>query len=107
VIIYGDGSQTRDFISVHDVARANLIAATQPGLRSGAANICTGRATSLLEVVGVFRQHYPAIAAPTHAAPRLGDIIHSRGAAEEAAAALGFHANVPVEDGLRELIHQG
>lgn len=107
VTIYGDGRQTRDFISVHDVARANVIAATRPDLRSGAANICTGRATSLLEVVAVFRQHYPAIAAPSHAAPRAGDIIHSRGAPEEAAAALGFQAAVPVEDGLRELIRQG
>ena len=104
VMIYGDGRQTRDFISVHDVARANLIAATRPGLGSGAANICTGRATSLLEVVAVFRQQYPAVAAPTHAAPRAGDIIHSRGAPEAAAAALGFTAAVAVEDGLRELI---
>src|ERR1700677_5049031 len=44
--IYGDGEQTRDFVSVHDVARANVIAATQKGLRSGVVNICTGRATS-------------------------------------------------------------
>ncbi len=107
VTIYGDGSQTRDFISVHDVARANLIAATRPDVRSGAANICTGRATSLLEVVAVFRQQYPEVAAPTHAAPRTGDIIHSRGAPDDAAAALGFRAAVSAEDGLRELIRTG
>ena len=40
--IHGDGQQTRDFISVHDIARANVIAATKPGIPSGAANICTG-----------------------------------------------------------------
>ncbi len=107
VTLYGDGAQTRDFISVHDVARANVLAATAPNLRSGAANICTGRATSLLEVVGVFRQEYPTLPAPVHAAPRSGDIIHSRGAPEEAATALGFRAAVGVEDGLRELIRQG
>ncbi len=107
VTVYGDGNQTRDFISVHDVARANVIAATRPDLRAGVANICTGRATSLLEVVAVFRQQYPAIAAPTHAAPRTGDIIHSRGAPEAAAIALGFKAAVAVEDGLRELIRHG
>jgi UDP-glucose 4-epimerase len=107
VTIYGDGGQTRDFISVHDVARANVLAATRPDLRSGAANICTGRATSLLEVIAVFRQQYPAVPPPTHAAPRAGDIIHSRGTPTEAAAALGFHAAVSVEDGLRELIRGG
>jgi len=105
VTIYGDGGQTRDFISVHDVARANVIAATKPNLRSGSANICTGRATSLLEITAVFRREYPATAAPVHAAPRGGDIVHSRGAPEEAAAALDFRAEVPVERALQELIH--
>src|SRR5262249_43505203 len=105
--IYGDGRQTRDFISVHDVARANVIATTAENIPSGAANICTGRATSLLDVVGVFRSHYPAVAAPSHAAARAGDIIHSRGAPEKAAEALGFRAKVSIEDGLKELIQTG
>ncbi|MBI5771296.1 MAG: NAD-dependent epimerase/dehydratase family protein [Verrucomicrobia bacterium] len=107
VTIYGDGRQTRDFISVHDVARANVIAATQPGIASGAANICTGRATSLLDVVKVFAQHYPHVAAPAHAESRPGDILHSRGTPEAAAAALGFGAEVSVETGLGELIRGG
>ena len=107
VTIYGDGGQTRDFISVHDVARANVLAATKPGISSGAANICTGRATSLLEVVAVFRRHYPEIPPPAHAAPRTGDIVHSRGAPEEATGALGFRSEVAVDAGLRELIRQG
>ena len=106
VTIHGDGRQTRDFISVHDVARANVIAAIRPGVASGVANICTGRATSLLEIVGVFRREYPDAAPPQHGAARAGDIVHSRGAPEEAAAALGFRAEVPVESGLQELIRK-
>ena len=104
VTIYGDGKQTRDFISVHDVARANVLAATAPGLTSGAANICSGRATSLLDVAAVFARHYPAVAAPAHGPPRAGDIIHSRGAPDLADAALGFRAQIAVETGLGELI---
>jgi UDP-glucose 4-epimerase len=104
VTIFGDGLQTRDFISVHDVARANALAATAPGIPSGIANICTGRATSLLDIVGVFRRHYPAAAAPAHAPARTGDILHSRGAPDLAAAELGFRAEVSVEAGLAELI---
>ncbi len=107
VTIYGDGGQTRDFISVHDVARANLIAATRPGIASGAANICTGRATSLLEIVQEFRRHYPAVPPPTHAASRTGDIVHSRGTPDAATAALDFRAGVSVADGLAELIRTG
>jgi UDP-glucose 4-epimerase len=107
VTIFGDGKQTRDFISVRDVARANAIAATKPGITSGVANICTGRATSLLEVIDVFHRHYPNVPPPTHAAARSGDIIHSLGAPDEAAAALGFRAQVSVADGLGELIRGG
>lgn len=107
ITIYGDGQQTRDFISVHDVARANVLAATRPGVSSGAANICTGRATSLLDVVSIFRRHYPAAAATAHAAPRTGDIIHSRGTPDTAAAELDFRAQVSVADGLAELIRTG
>jgi UDP-glucose 4-epimerase len=104
VTIFGDGQQTRDFISVHDVARANVIAATKPGIPSGVANICTGRATTLLQVVDVFRQHYPKAVATSHAAARGGDIVHSLGASDTAAAELGFRAEVSVETGLTELI---
>ncbi|WP_414664919.1 NAD-dependent epimerase/dehydratase family protein [Horticoccus sp. 23ND18S-11] len=107
VTIFGDGRQTRDFISVHDVARANVIAATKPGIDSGAANICTGRATTLNDVVGVFSRSYPAVPACTHAAARTGDIVHSLGASDAAAAALGFRAEVDVETGLQELIRLG
>lgn len=104
VTIYGDGKQTRDFISVHDVARANVIAATRPGIVSGAANICTGRATSLLDVVRVFAAHYPAVPAPSFAEARKGDIIHSLGRPVRAKEQLGFVAEVPVESALSELI---
>ncbi|MEX2044830.1 MAG: NAD-dependent epimerase/dehydratase family protein [Opitutus sp.] len=104
VTIYGDGRQTRDFISVHDVARANLLAATKPGISSGEANICTGRGTSLLEICRVFGRHYPKAPQPVHAAGRPGDIAHSVGAPDGAEAAIGFRASVSVADGLTELI---
>lgn len=104
ITIFGDGRQTRDFISVHDVARANLLAATQAGITSGVANICTGRAASLLRVVEVFRQHYPQSPAVTHAEARGGDIVHSLGSPDAAAAELGFQAKVTLEAGLAELI---
>lgn len=104
VTIYGDGQQTRDFISVRDVARANVIAATKPGIVSGSANICTGKATSLLDVVRVFASHYPAVLAPSFAEARTGDIVHSLGRPDRAKRELDFVAAVSVEDALGELI---
>ena len=105
VTIYGDGRQTRDFIAVRDVARANVLAATRPGLVSGAANICTGRATSLLDLAGIFSKHHPGVAAPVHRPARAGDIIHSLGDPSAAAAALGFTARLGVAEALAEMIN--
>lgn len=107
VTIFGDGQQTRDFISVHDVARANVRAATRAGLASSVVNICTGRATSLLDVARVFAAHYPQAGAPRHEPARAGDIVHSLGEATRAAAEMDFRADVPVADGLAELIRGG
>ena len=107
VTIFGDGQQTRDFISVHDVARANVLAATADGIKSGWANVCTGKATSLLEVAAIFAEHYPEAPAPILGEPRKGDIIHSRGQADLIAKELGFSAEVTVKDGLSELIRLG
>ena len=104
VTIYGDGSQTRDFIAVRDVARANATAATRPGLASGVANICTGRATSLLDLAGIFSASHPGVGAPVHRPARSGDILHSLGDPAAAAEALGFTARIGVAEGLAELI---
>lgn len=102
--IFGDGQQTRDFISVHDVARANVIAACSPGLTSGVTNICTGKATSLSELATILRKHAPSAPRPVHAAAREGDIRHSFGSPDRAKVELGFSPEVPLEQGLAELI---
>ncbi len=104
VTIFGDGRQTRDFIAVRDVARANVLAATRPDLASGVANICTGKATSLLDLAGIFSSHYPTVGAPVLRPARAGDIIHSLGDPTSAAAALGFTVRTSVADGLAELV---
>ena len=102
--IFGDGEQTRDFISVHDVARANVLAATAPDLASGIANVCTGRATSLNQLAATLRRILPDAPAALHAPARGGDIRHSLGQPQQAREDFGFSAEVSLEDGLRELV---
>ena len=102
--IYGDGEQTRDFISVRDVARANVIAATAPGLVSGVANICTGEATSLNRLAATLRTLIGNAPEVVYGAPKPGDIRHSRGSPEGAEAQLGFKAEVTLEAGLTDII---
>lgn len=98
--VFGDGAQTRDFINVQDVARMNVLAAnsTLPGFH--AFNVCTGKATSLLDIIDVLREHFPNVPETSFKESRAGDIIHSLGCPESARVKLGFHAQVPLHEGL-------
>jgi len=70
--IFGDGSQTRDFVYVGDVAQANLLAATAG--TSGVANIATGEEVSVNEIHRALAELTGYTAAPVHAAPREGEV---------------------------------
>jgi len=102
--IFGDGENTRDFVSVRDVARANVLAATSPNIASGIANICTGKPTSLNALAALLRADVPTSKAPVYGEPRAGDIKHSLGAPDRAHTELNFTAEVPLKKGLIELL---
>jgi UDP-glucose 4-epimerase len=104
VTVYGDGRQTRDFIAVSDVARANMLAATKPDLASGITNICTGQPVSLNEILAIFSAYFPSAPPPMYAPARLGDIVHSSGDPSRAQSELGFMAETRIEAGLSEFI---
>jgi UDP-glucose 4-epimerase len=99
--IFGDGEQTRDFVSVFDVARANVIAATHAGLTSGAVNICTGRPVSLNALWSQLAGRAATALRPDYAPARPGDIRHSCGSPNAAREVLGFEARIQLADGLR------
>ncbi len=107
VTVHGDGRQVRDFTHVSDVVRQLVAAMRQVSLRPGAmlANVCTGRGTSLLEllrILGTIHQHNPAI---TFGPPRPGDIRQSVGDPSRGAALLGRTA-ITLETGLAALAEQ-
>ncbi|HRX53997.1 MAG TPA: NAD-dependent epimerase/dehydratase family protein [Verrucomicrobiales bacterium] len=109
VTVFGDGRQSRDFIHVRDVARANALAATVPlELRTLVANVCTGRQQSLNEVLSVFGNLFPHAPAPRRETARRGEILHSCGDPAIAKRHLGFQARTTLDEGLRHLIdHSG
>jgi UDP-glucose 4-epimerase len=100
--ILGDGQQTRDFVSVFDVARANLLAATSGAVRSGAVNICTGTPTSLNELAKILRGAFPNSPDAEYGPPRAGDIRHSLGSPARAAEELGWKPEIALEPGLMQ-----
>ncbi|GIO12910.1 hypothetical protein J19TS2_24650 [Cohnella xylanilytica] len=72
--VFGDGTQTRDFIYVGDIADAVLRGATSDA--SGVMNLSTGRETSINELIGIVREFHP-IPEPEYRDPRPGDIGRS------------------------------
>ena len=100
--IFGDGEQTRDFISVHDVARANVIAATQPGLASGAVNICTGKPVTLNALWALVARGHSLNIPPQYGPDRAGDIRQSCGCPAAASAEMDFEARIGLAEGLRQ-----
>lgn len=105
VIVHGDGEQTRDFISVRDVAHANGTALTKAGVISGRYNACTGSAVSLNQVLAIYQKLFPNTPPAEYASARIGDIRHSLGDPGLLQNSLGFSAQIPFAQGLYELAH--
>jgi nucleoside-diphosphate-sugar epimerase len=103
ITIYGDGKQSRDFIFVKDVVRANLLAGASEAAGE-AFNICTGHETSLLDLLEEMSEVSPHQPRVRFDPPRPGDIYRSAGSPEKAAAALGFRAETSLSDGLAQTI---
>jgi UDP-glucose 4-epimerase len=107
VRIYGDGGQTRDFIHVRDIVAGLLAAGRAADVSAPVANLCTGRPTSVLDLARAVAELCDPdgrIAPPEHLAPRSGEIRHSVGAPERAAALLGVSATVGLKEGLADVI---
>ena len=95
--IFGDGTQTRDYVYVGDVARATVSALGQEG---GVFNIGTGREVSVLELYDLCRRTAGSSAEAEHAPARAGELQRSVLDPGLAAAQLGFAPMVQLEDGL-------
>ena len=102
-VLYGDGSQTRDFVYVRDVAEACL-AALATAAAEGAINVGTGRETAVGEVVGELVALHGAGLAAQRAPAREGEVSRSCLAVERAERLLGWRAHTALREGLRETL---
>lgn len=103
-LINGDGRQTMDFVFTDDIARANLLAAASD-IREGVFNIASGTETTLLELAQTLLRVMDSDQGVVHGPERAVNGVVRR-LADTAAArrALGFTAEVPLEEGLRQLV---
>jgi len=100
--VHGDGSQTRDFVHVRDVVRANLAAATTDSV-GRAFNVGTGESVSIASLANLVRDAAGG-AEVVHTDAREGDVDHSRADTTAARDLLGFEAGVGPEEGVRALL---
>ena len=101
VTIFGDGEQTRDFVNVRDVARANLLASEARGV-SGAFNVASATSITINRLVELMSEASGLRPEVVYGPPRKGDVRHSRADITAAHASLGFEPSVGLEEGLGE-----
>ncbi|NPC97948.1 NAD-dependent epimerase/dehydratase family protein [Nocardioides sp. zg-DK7169] len=103
-LIFGDGAQTMDFVHTRDVARANVLAAASP-VEEGVYNVASGTETSLLELAHALLRAMDSTLPVEHGPERaVNGVIRRLADTTAAAADLGFHSEVGLEEGLRELV---
>ena len=103
-IIYGDGQQSRDFVFVADVAKANLLAATVPEAAGGIFNVARGQSTTLLGLLTTLREILGQQIEPIHEEARVGDVRDSLADVSQARLRLRFEPEVSMTDGLRRSV---
>jgi UDP-glucose 4-epimerase len=96
--VFGDGKQTRDYVFVADVARANVLAAERRF--DGPLNVGTAVETDVLELYGHLARAAGVSRPAEHAAARLGEQKRSCIDPGAAAVAIGWRPEVKVADGL-------
>ena len=102
--IFGDGTDTMDFVHVHDIARANLLAARAP-VSDAVFNVGSGVETSLNELADALLRVMGSALRPRYAPPRKVNPVSRRLASVSAAdQSLGFRAEITLEEGLRSLV---
>ena len=103
-IIFGDGTQSRDFTYIDNVLAANLLAANAGEVHGEIVNIGCGEAADLNQMVTVFNEILGTDLDAVHEPPRPGDVKHSLADITAARDLLGYKPQVGFADGLRQTI---
>jgi UDP-N-acetylglucosamine 4-epimerase len=110
-VIFGDGSNSRDFCYIDNIVQANLLAATAKPEATGTVYNCgcNGR-TDLKELFAMIRDNLAkdipelATAEPVFEGPRSGDIAHSQASIEKISSTLGYAPTHQVAEGMAETV---
>jgi len=102
--IYGTGKQSRDFVYIDNIVEANILAASQKGLKCEVVNIGCGRADTILELVKVLNSLMNKSLKPIFDKPRPGDVLRTLSDISLAKKVLGYKTKIDLKEGLRRTI---
>jgi len=100
--IYGDGQQSRDFVFVKDVVRANILAATAMAANGQVINIGTGHTVTINQLWETISRLFEITIPPCYESRRPGDIRLSMADVGKAGRTLGFEPAYSFEEGIKE-----
>jgi dTDP-L-rhamnose 4-epimerase len=104
-MIFEDGSQMRDFVSVHDVVQANLLAMRSEGANGQALNIGSGQPITIREVAAILREELgKTTPIEITGKYRAGDIRHCYADISRARQVLGYSPRFGFRNGVSELV---
>lgn len=101
-LIFGNGMQTRDFVYVKDVAKANI--QVMEAKSQGVFNIASGRETSVNDLAAILLDLFNVKFEPEYYPERPGEVTRSVADISLARQALGYHPQFSLRDGLSETI---
>jgi UDP-glucose 4-epimerase len=104
--VYGDGSQTRDFVYVQDVVNAVCLALENADVSGEVFNIGTGKATTIQELAQTMLSITGVNLEISNLPPREGDIKHSYANISKANKLLGYNPQFMLNEGLTNLLSQ-
>ncbi|MEW6528807.1 MAG: NAD-dependent epimerase/dehydratase family protein [Candidatus Micrarchaeota archaeon] len=103
-VIYGDGTQSRDFIYVEDVVRANILA-MKSKLRFGIYNVGTGKTYSLNQLIDILNKKLGTKIRPCYVENKIKNYVQTTLAdTTKARNELSFNAEVTLEQGIENII---
>lgn len=103
ITVHGDGGQTRDFVHVDDVVKANRLAAETDAVGT-AYNVGTGESVRIDRLAERIRSLTNSSSEITHTEPREGEIRHSCADVTRAREQLGYEPAISIDEGLETLV---
>ena len=104
-LIFEDGNQSRDFISVHDIVEANFLAMNKSSANYEYFNVGAGRQISILEIANLIKKLYNSEVKPKILGKfRKGDVRHCFADISKIREKLGFEPKISFMEGMKELM---